>query len=225
MIGMEELYVLVNNDIARKDHAGYTSTDEFNRATNVIQGILMDYYLEVNDARAREALRPFITETKIQAASTNYYNLPDDYRQKLDVGFETVYNNGCDPTFEIITANFLDFDEELEHKASVIRSRKKAYTFIGNQIKTVFPADISGRVYLKYYRNPTDAERGYSINSSTDEEEYNSASTTDLEWNQAEKSNFVDLHLLFKGISVRNTGLVQWVMTKQQLPLKTAVND
>jgi hypothetical protein len=225
MISINDLYIAVNNDLARKDHAGYTSTDEFNRINNLIQGLLMDYYLEKNDARAKEALRPFVEEVKIQS-TTEYYDLPEDYRQRLDVGFETATNSttGGEPTFTITSASHLDYDEELQTAESAILRDSQAFSLIGSQIK-VRPSTFIGRVYLKYYRNPADASRAFTLNVTTKEEEYDSVNTVDLEWNQSEWNNFVTLHLFFKGLSTRNTDLVQWVMAKQNVELLTAQDN
>jgi len=223
MIDIETLYITVNNDLARKDHAGYTSTDEFNRITNLIQGVLCDFYIEKNDARAKEPLRHLITEVKIQGSE--YYDLPDNYRQKLEVYLESI-SSSCENgvVFTNVNADHLDVDEWGLNMESVIRKNQPAFGFIGNKIK-VRPSTFIGRVYLKYYRNPTDASRAYTLNLTTKEEEYNAGSSVHLEWPASELTNFVDLHLLYKGISIRNTELVQFAMGKQQMNLKTAMNN
>lgn len=225
MIDINKLYLLVNNDIARKDHAGYTSTDEFNRQVNVVQNLLFDFYIEKNDARAMEPLRPFVTESYIPSA-TEYYPLPSDYRQQLEVGFEFVTGGDCDtpPTKIIKSADLLSHDEVLLTSESPIRSQERQYSFIGGDIK-ISPADFIGNVYLKYYRYPVDATRGFILDVATQEEVYDIESSVNLEWDSLEMPNLVDLMLIYKGISVRNTEIIQWAMGKQSMELKTAVNN
>lgn len=224
MIDIERLYLIVNNDLARKDHAGYTATDEFNRTVNLIQQSLFDFYIEKNDARAKEPLRPFIFETFISKTSVSYYDLPSDYRQKLELGFDYLTSDCGTYSHNVKSADYLDYNEVLLNNESDIRLNEPSYSFVGTQVKTT-PTSFLGQIYLKYYRNPVDAVRAFTLNVSTQEEEYNAGSSTHLEWEVMEIPNFVDLMLMYKGIAVRSTELTQWVMAKGQFEIKTAVNN
>jgi hypothetical protein len=226
MIQIETIYKMVNNDLARKDWSGHTSTDEFNRVTNLIQGLLFDFYIEKNDARSREALRPFIEPVLIERNSSDgSYNLPADYRQRIELGLEFITSScGSEPTFEYRSAHHLDIDEDLLYSESAIMQDDYRYEILSSTI-IVKPSTFQGRIKLKYYKNPPDAFRGFTLNTTTLEEVYSSGTTTNLIWPESEISNFVDLHLLFKGLSVRQTELVQFAAMKQQFELKTAMNN
>lgn len=219
MISVQQLW-LSQKDFTRKDHAGYTSTDEFNRMLNQAQSELFEYYLMKIQQNTRQvaALQPFVVEQYL--SGTQYYNLPEDYRYKLEVGFELVENGpDCTPVSELRSANHYTSDKDLLSIESPIRgpsvTRKIfGYEFIANQIKT-YPVDFNGRVYLKYYREPVTVARGYTLNTTTQEEEYDAGSTVDLEWPASEEYIFRDILLMYKGIILRESEIVQWIVNKR----------
>ena len=48
------------------------------------------------------------------------------------------------------------------------------------------------------------------------EEDYDPATSIDLQWGEQDQTNLVDLMLFFKGIQVREGELLQWVVQKHQ---------
>lgn len=222
MINVQTLWQTIR-DITRKDHAGYTSTDEFNRALSWAQEMVFGYYAEEtsNDQGISEALDVFISEASLSPASGQYYNLPADYKRRINAGVKIVENSSCGngPTTSWKWANFWKSNEDLLTLDSPIRrpsvaKRIFAYEIIGSQIKW-WPSDYTGNIYLKYYRQPVEAFRAFTLNTATQEEEYDSQNSVNLEWAPDEIPNFVDLILLNKGLAIRENVIVNWVLQKK----------
>lgn len=221
MILIESLYQTLQ-DLMRKDHAGYHSSDEFNRLVNQAQLHLMQYYVAHDDGNRiiSEALAPFSKEEYLVASVAGYYDLPDDYYQRKDIGYEVVTNTSSGAVATLVPVDYLEGNEVLLVNSSPIRqprvNRADTYacTRIGNQLK-LLPSSLSGRIYLLYYKTPPDAERAYTVDVGAIEEVYDDANSTNLEWAQSQYEDFVDLMLAYKGLSIRESILVQWVQQKK----------
>lgn len=231
MISMLSLWESVR-DLTRKDHAGYTSKEEFNRlVNNQAQQDLFEYYISVAgiNSRARMALQPFIVEATLTQTLPQYYNLPSDFRYPLNAG-AVVLESGCDPIIENYPSDHWSSDEDLLSLRSPIRKpsiakRKFAHEFLTGKLKS-WPKEFTGRYYLKYYKTPPTATLGYTLNTSTQEEEHNAGTTVDLAWPTSETQNFIDLLLLYKGVILTKGDLVNWVQAKKSLnSLPESVRD
>lgn len=225
-IGVNDLWLAVR-DLSRKDHAGYTSSDEFNRILVQAQALLAEYYLETvhSNARSSSALRPLFTVVDLSPASSLYYNLPADFMEKAAVQLRFVRSNGtATPTIERYPADILHEDEAKYTITSAVRRPRLdvpdsyAVQFLNGQIYV--PMDgFTGKVTLSYWKYPPTATRAYSLNLTTQEEEYDAGSSIDLVWNIQDLPNFVDLMLFHKGIAIRDSEILSWVAAKKGLSL------
>ena len=129
-------------DLTRKDHAGYTSKEEFNRLVANAQSDLFEYYIGVCqiDARAKMALQWLIVEATLTKALPQYYNLPSTFRYPLNVGAVVIESADCTPSIDNYPSDEWSSDEDLLTLRSPIRKpsiekRRFAHEFIGGQIK------------------------------------------------------------------------------------------
>ena len=222
MISMLSLWESVR-DLTRKDHAGYTSKEEFNRLVANAQSDLFEYYIGICqiDARAKMALQWLIVEATLTKALPQYYNLPSTFRYPLNVGAVVIESADCTPSIDNYPSDEWSSDEDLLTLRSPIRKpsiakRRFAHEFIGGQIK-MWPKDFTGRVYFKYYKEPPTAILGFTLNTTTQEEEHSAGTTTDLAWPASEKENFIELLLLYKGVILKKGDLVNWVQSKKSI--------
>ena len=222
MISVEYLWNHINQ-LSRKDHAGYSSTEEFNRDLQTAQEDLYDFYLNIYEQTSRigEALDPLINKTLLSQTS-GAYPLPSDYRQRISVAAEWYTDESCSDSKEYIP---VIYNAKNEIRMSQFNSIEKPvltdqytwkYTIIDGSIY-VYPSELKGRVELFYFQNAPTAERGFTLNTTTQEEEYDAGSTTDLVWPQSETSNFIDILLLYKGVSIKQSELVQYVSAKRNI--------
>lgn len=220
MIEVQGLW-LEMKDLLRKDHAGYTSTDEFNRSLVTAQSVIFNFYLRIAQETTQiiDALAPFVEEAFVEKVG-NYYPDPADYRHKLEIGAVTYESGGCDgPIKTYHVARVLKSGEVLLTLSSPIRAPKlsdPAVERLASKWK-IYPESFVGNLYLKYYREPNVAERGFVLNLSTQEEEYNAATTTDLEWGASQRENFIDVLLALKGLALRENPVVQWAASRQDI--------
>lgn len=225
MIPIQTLFERVR-DLSRKDKAGYMSSDEFNRDLLEAQTLLMDWYYKMFEKHQKglDSLSPFIKELLLPI-NNQFVTFPIDYRYKLEMGYvysKNVKNENCEvqnPELDYKNMQHLKANEVLSTTSSAIRkpkidvstgSGKFAYTYVNNQIK-VFPKELIGYVYLKYITDPPVATYATTVNTTTSEEDYDAINSVDLIWNEQDLPNLTNLMLLFKGIEVRETALIQWV--------------
>lgn len=236
MISVETLFNRVK-DLSRKDKAGYTSSVEFNRDLAEAQSILMDYYysmFEVNQ-KTLDCLSPFIKEVRLPI-SNQFVDFPDDYRYKLELAYAFAVNTKTEdcaiipnPEITLFPMQHLKTGEVHRTLSSAIRrpfvdfvkgKGKFAYTYVNNKIK-VFPKEIQGFVELRYITDPTEALYNTVVNTTTGEEDFVATTalanpSIDLVWNEQEQPNLVDILLFFKGIQIRESDLVSWVIQKSR---------
>ena len=221
MISVNSLWEQVR-DLTRKDHAGYTSTDEFNRLLNLAQQQLTQYYLDQaeSDADIERNLNHLVKRVELSPSATQLYDHPADFRKRKSIRVKLVENAGSGgPVVSEKPCTYMRDSEVGLTLSSPIRKpslSKRLFRFedLTGQFK-IWPADFSGNIILKYYSNPPTATRGFTLNTGTQEEEYDVGTTTDLVWPETELTNFVDLLLLYKGIALRESELVQWVQAKK----------
>ncbi len=222
MISVNEVYTMINN-LARKTKGGYTSTDEFNLVSKLSEYVLYDYYLESAEVsnRISEALRPFVKEAVI-SQSGGLYALPSDYQQKISFEVQLIENQpDCEtPSVEWCPGTFLDtHEDELVQKSAIRRASLDKKKFNGIFVQTdslkVRPSSFTGRISLKYYAQPVVAFRGYTVNPVNEDEDYDPGTSTDYSWNVLEQSNIIDLLLFYKGLSIRESAIINWVQAKK----------
>lgn len=215
MIGINDLWLQVR-DLLRKDHAGWISSDEFNRLVNTCQELLFDFYLDTPDERgANDALEPFDTTTTLAPVSKGKFSLPGDYKDRNELG---IIRSACGDTTPY-PATYIDRQGLYQAQYSPIRRPTlfyPKYHIRGNYLY-VYPLDMKGVVVFRYYRQFAQAARAYVLNTTTQEEEYDSGNSVDLEWGTGELNNFIDLILFHKGLALRESELVQWIQSRKML--------
>lgn len=221
MIDVDNLRTLVNQDLSRKDHAGgFMSSDEFNRLMNLAQNILFDFFFSKRDEQeARNALSPFYREVRLLASDDRNFTLPTDYNEKLDLWVATRENCDFDAYIPIEIPARNELSRTLSSPVRGPDLNKEVVVGRLNETQLRLWPDIIDpyTVHLSYYIIPPEAERAYTVNPTTDEEELDAANTVNLIWSSDQLPEFVDLMLLFKGLSLRASSLIQWVQAKNVL--------
>jgi len=228
MIEVQKLFLRVNNDLARKDKAGYTSSEEFNRNLEEAQSLLLAYYhkmFELDEATL-DGAAPFIKEIMVPI-SNQHCEFPDDYRYKLEVGYVKSFNtNGpsCAPAgvdYDIIDGTHWNANEVKKTLNSAIRKPTIAnglfaYTFVNNKIK-VFPRELIGNISLKYLIDPPEAIYATIDNAIEQTEDYDAVNSIDLIWNPQQQPELVNILLFFKGLEIRESLLINWVKLQKNM--------
>jgi hypothetical protein len=226
MIEVQKLFLRVNNDLARKDKAGYTSSDEFNRNLEEAQSLLLAYYHRMFelDEGTLDGAAPFIKELFIPIKD-QYCEFPSDYRYKLEVGYVKAFNTpNCSKSgsdFKIIDGAHWNANEVKKTLNSAIRNPTLenglfAYTYVNNKIK-VFPRGLIGNISLKYLIDPPLAVYATTDNQAEQTEDYDAANSIDLIWNPQQQPELVNIMLLFKGLEIRESLLLNWVKLQKNM--------
>lgn len=219
MINVQTLFDRVNTDLARRDKAGYTSNDEYNRALEEAQQMLMEYYhaLFERTKSIAESVQPFLKKENISISAGSASN-PADYRHLIKVEYVLLENTGGEPTVEYFPMNQEKTNEN--RSSSAIRKPVQgiedtyAFGFESGGIY-VLPSTLSGKVRMTYLRAPTTATRAITYDAVNDLEVYDAGSSVQLEWPSQEQTNFVDILLWNKGLETRDSAVIQWVMGKK----------
>lgn len=222
MINVNNLYIRVK-DLSQKNRAGYFSVDEYNRHLQDALNLLFEYYAEDFEKTGKiiDNLQPFIKKTDL--AITDYYcSFPTDYRHFLALSYRNVVNTencGENPTVDVIGMDYRATDEWGDANDSPIRKpsiakRVVAYRFINGSVET---SQERGVVQMTYLSKPTGATMGYTVNSSTLEEVYNSSTSVQIPFLEQDETNLTDIILFFLGIQIKENALIQWVSAKRQL--------
>jgi hypothetical protein len=215
-------------DLSKKDKSGYLSSEEFNRNLNETQQILLDYYFERfgRDQYDQDSINPFLKEERLPIVN-GFVDFPSDYRHRVEVGniyIENVYNSDCtvsNPKVEELALRYLHPSEERLTLNSAIRKpsiKKKLlyHTFVNNKIR-IRPSEAQGTIALKYIMSPPEAKYATVVNVNTDKEDYDPINSVDLIWNEQDKHNIVDIMLMFLGIQIRESALINWVQARRQI--------
>ncbi len=209
MISVELLFQRVNFDLIQKGKGQYTSNDTFNRDLEQVQEEL--FTLRVSEFETSgvvsDSLSVFLKEEPLEIV-TNLVTKPDDYRHLVDMRYMWVQNvEGCaEPTITLIPMDYTSPNEEYLTLTSPIRKNSRAKKHISySLVNDKFRVYENGRVFLKYLRKPTPAERVVTVNVTTDEEDYDSVNTVDLEWNMIDYPIFVSMMLQKKVMETKDT--------------------
>lgn len=227
MISVEEIYQTLL-DLTRKDQAGYSSSDEFNRALKSTQEVLYNFYLDQVEDKAmlRQALAPFVKEVTLTPAA-GVYPVPDDFRLEQSVEFVTYTQEGVVRIPHRWPAYQYGGQGRALELTSPIRQPKDqkrtyGYDFIGGDLRA-YPSTFSGEVLLEYYSNPPEAKRGFTIDAVNLIEEHDPSSTIDLIWNPGERDNIIDIMLAYRGLAIKDNYIVQWAAQRGAIALPTEV--
>lgn len=221
MINVNDIWQLIR-DVSRKDHAGYLSTNEFNRVLRIAEELLFDYYIWIYDSTARieAALDPFRVSLSVPYPPGGY-TLPGDLRQRLEVGAIWVESSCGSLVTTPYPAPPLNTNEKMLTLSSGVRKpslTKKVFRhqIIANRM-ILYPETFTGNIHLEYLRHPVYGSRGYTIDVPSQEEIYSANTSVNLEWPLSEQGNILDIMLFVKGIQVQSGPLIQWIQQKKGL--------
>lgn len=227
MISVRDLFLRVQNDLARKDKAGYTSAEEFNRDLADAQNTLYAAYVRrfEETKQVADSLHNFM-RSAILPIQYGRVPVPSDFRHSMEVSYYTVVNGECGgpPEEKRISMGKLLENEVVLTLSNHIRrpnlAKGRVYhsytTTNGQPVINVWPRDLPGSVELRYLVAFPEARYGFTIDVANDNQDYDPATTINLDWQQQDFINFVDVLLLYKGIEIRDNQLLQMVgMLKQ----------
>jgi len=218
MIDVKWLFDYVNENLAGYQGAGYTDVVMFNRDLAIAQNILYDFYRRGSLDGITSARLDTFTKTATAAVSAEgLITLPEDFREIRSVTAR-VYVSDCDTPFgprrivyKQVTAPEFDYyatDALLQPSFA----NRCAYLVADEGAYRVAPASQSG-VTLRYYRNPVTPNLALTY-TAADEAVVDVAATVNLEWPDKEADNFATLLAFQKGITDRESALIQYAQAR-----------
>jgi hypothetical protein len=225
MILVESMYQSMKI-LTTKGKGGYTDSVEFNSNSKRAELLLWQYYFSIFEATRRvpEQMFPFLTSSNV-ALTGGAFLLPGDFGHFTTVDYNSVLNgDGCGaaPVTTGKMVRYLDKSELQDTLRSSVRGAsldkgRIFYTFAPGSKVQLYPTTLTGSAKIEYLRHPIYAFRNFTVNVTTDEQDYNPTGTTDYEWQAQEENNLIDLLLLFVGITIRDTPLIQWASSHQSM--------
>jgi hypothetical protein len=229
MISTQYIYERVS-DLIQKQQAGYMSSSSFNRDIEAANLVLFEYYFVQYELTKKiaNAMTPFLLEVPIASiGTTNFssiFDYPADLFHETELKFEKTVNKECGNEVSIVPIDYLQDNEEAYTLSSPIRRPNLDKNIIrwnrkNNKIH-VYPKEIK-EVYIKYLKKPRTPVYGVFPpplipNPNQDIEIYDPATSTDFEWDMQEAENIVDLILLYQGMQLRETAIIQFAKAKQK---------
>lgn len=215
MISVEEVFVDCRL-LLGKDKAGYFSSDEFNRVSKSAEQMLWRFYVKHFEEHGHipDAMYPFNKTAVLSLDANKRFTIPEDFgRRNILWWLKLTTVPGDDPITDRVAIQYLEKEELQDTLNSAVRGpnldkNRLYYTFV-NAKAQVWPG-ISGPVEMDYLRNPTYAVRGYTLNLTNLEEDYDAGSSTDYEWPENERTNIIDLILLQYGMVLRESDIIQF---------------
>lgn len=220
-IKVKYLFTRVNEQLARKGHNGYSSADDFNGDLEDSENILYEYYYDIYERTQKiaDALKPFIFEKEMPIVN-GYVEYPDDFRHPDEMVYPFVKSSpSCDnPTRIEMPMDKLQTNEERDVMMSDIRkpSLEKGllyWTQVNDKIR-VRPIELQGNILFKYFRNNVTGFYATRLDLVKQIDVYDPATSKDLEWETQETTNIIDLMLLHKGLSIRDSDIVNFAIQK-----------
>lgn len=220
MIGVNDTYLACLRLITQ-DKSGYISTAEFNQASKRAEILLWRFYAKHFEEHGiiADAMYPF-NEKVVQSLDANaQFSLPTDFGRRINVWYRKLTTvAGSEPTIDDRPARFLEGSEVQETLRSGVRKPSLAndtiaYSFTDGKVQ-MWPSTLTGAALFEYLRLPTYAVRGFTLDATNDEEDYDSASSTDYEWPDQEQENIIDLILFQFGLYLRSSEILNWAQTQ-----------
>lgn len=226
MINVNDLWLTLQ-DVTRKDHSGgYMSSEEFNRRLVLAQQLLFDFHFDNqgNELESRMALQPFYKTKRLPSSdSGKTFRLPD-HRKHLDIWVGRLTD--CDESEYFVSVNLPARNELVLTLGSSVRGPSLARKVVVAEIRSasslkVWPSIVPPyTLHMNYYINPPAAVRGYTVDPDTDEEVYDPATTTNLEWDEDQYPNILDILLMYQGLALRSSSLLEWIQGKKVLTMQ-----
>jgi hypothetical protein len=215
------------SDLIQKQQAGYMASSSFNRDIEAANLVLFEYYFVQYELTKKiaNAMTPFLVEESINNTGTTNFSSIFDYPVELfhetELKFEKTVNKDCGNEVSIVPIDYLQDNEEAYTLSSPIRKPNLDKNIIrwnrkNNKIH-VYPKEIKS-IYIKYLKKPQTPFYGTTtnINPNQDIEVFDPATSVDFEWDLQEAENIVDLILLFQGMQLRETAIIQFAKAKQK---------
>ena len=223
MIAINGLYDTVNKYLVLKGKGGYGTNAQFNDDIRRAQSMLQNYYIKIYDETniIEESLSPFIVSTTLTL--TDYTaTKPTDFRHKVAAKYQYSINNADFSSSEIksfplieLNVNQWDSTHSSAIRGSSMSKERGYYGILNNMLRFSFN---KGDVVLSYIKVPPTATRNITLDTATDNENYNASGTIDLVWNQTDdENNLIDIMLWFKGLQIRESELMNWVVSNKQM--------
>lgn len=229
MISTQYIYERVS-DLIQKQQAGYMASSSFNRDIEAANLVLFEYYFVQYELtkKVANAMTPFLLEVPITSiGTTNFssiFDYPTDLFHETELKFEKVVNKDCDNEISLVPIDYLQDNEEAYTLSSPIRRPNLDKNIIrwnrkNNKIH-VYPKEIK-EIQIKYLKKPQTPVYGVfpppvPPNPFQDIEIFDPAASTDFEWDMQEAENIVDLILLYQGMQLRETAIIQFAKAKQK---------
>lgn len=176
------------------------------------------------DSCVPESMRVFIAEKPLPLNDRGQFLIPSDYGHRLHFWFQKVNNQACgeEPAIEKVGFKYLEKSEVWGTMDSSVRApnlpKKRLYwTYVTGGKVQVYPVTLKPSVVMEYLRYPIYAVRGFTLDATNDEENYNANASTQYEWLEADRSNLIDLILLQVGLAIRETEITTFAAQHRQL--------
>lgn len=215
-------------DLIQKKQAGYMPANSINRDMQAANLMLYEYYFQQYELTKKiaNAMTPFLVETTINRTSSNNYSslfdYPTDLFHETELKFEKVVNNNCSPPeVDLLPIDYLQDNEEAYTLSSAIRKPNVENNIIRwnrkNGVIHVYPADVK-KITIKYLQRPTTPVYAVTFVSTPDQdfEQYDAVNSVDFAWGIQEAENIVDLMLLFQGMELRESAIINFAKAKQK---------
>jgi hypothetical protein len=216
------------SDLIQKQQAGYMPSSSFNRDIEAANLVLFEYYFVQYELTKKiaNAMTPFLVEISINnTAATNFssiFDYPTNLFHETELKFEKTLNKDCGNEVSIVPIDYLQDNEEAYTLSSPIRKPNLDKNIIRwnrkNNVIHVYPKEVKS-IYIKYLKKPQTPFYGTTINTTSpdrDFEEFNPLTSVDFEWDLQEAENIVDLILLYQGMQLRETAIIQFAKAKQK---------
>lgn len=212
--------VNIVNTVLNKDLNGNSmDTSEIQTLINAKSKLLFASYLGVPNEFARDVpvarkgagvsrvltskLRPFYKRETLSVVGgvADLESLSETYSYLLALAPATITGRGFDE---------LEPDQVAEVLGSTViapTAKDPAFEFRDSTSLLIYPSTIPS-VVVSYYKEPNDAVVVYTTNASTLLEEYNTASSTELEWGDTEKIEIAYRVLIDAGVNIERMDVV-----------------
>lgn len=219
------------SSLVKKDQAGYLTTTSFNLDIKAANDVLIEYYyiLYEQTKKIANALTPFVLEIEVPKANetqfASIFNYPNDFYHETELKYIKVINDECgQPISTMETIDYLQDNEEgytlsspirrprITNKESIVRWNRK------NNLIYVYPNKVKTLI-LKYIKKPVTPVYGttISVTPTGTFEVFNPLTSVNFEWGQQEAENITDLVLLYQGMELRETAIINFAKSKQKI--------
>lgn len=163
-----------------------------------------------------DAMYPFNKTAVLSLDSNARFTVPADFARRNVLWRKKMTNTGDGgSTSELVKIQYLEKEELQDTLDSAVRGpnlekNRMYYTFVAGKSQ-IYPA-VPGPVEFDYLRNPVYAVRGFTVDTDTMEEEYDSAASRNYEWLENERPQIAALILMQYGLVLREFDVVNWAM-------------